>query len=29
VTGAQIDQIGADVRRVAAEISADQAGEKT
>ena len=28
VTGAQIDQIGADVRRVAAEISADQAGGK-
>jgi hypothetical protein len=29
VTGAQIDQIGAEVRRVAAEISAEQAGGKT
>ena len=29
VTGAQIDQIGAEVRRVAAQISADQAGVKT
>jgi DNA-binding IclR family transcriptional regulator len=28
VTGAQIDQIGAEVRRVAAQISADQANGK-
>jgi hypothetical protein len=28
VTGAQIDQIGAEVRRVASQISADQANGK-
>jgi len=28
VTGAQIDQIGAEVRRVASQISADQANSK-